>query len=423
MSFLTRESLLVDSANRDNHDLLLMVLTGAYGPYTTEDVNNALIRAAINGNSRCVSLLLDWGADTDAEDMDGDTPLMLAACNNHIKVVKMLLKAQCLVNRVSDRRRTALHMAAWVGNEQICRLLLQAGADAAIQEMYGDTALMLAAHRSPNVARLLAQEAGRVAVNMKNESGDSALGCATKSGHLDCVRDLIEAGADVNSSNRHGETALMFATYENHPKLAQFLIDNGANPNIATQSGAVPLHVATKKNLTEMFYILLESGADPDLSDKMGQRALTFAIAAGNAAMVTKLIQAGSNPRYQGPSLFHRASVVMTPLYKALWSKRLDIANVLYSAGSCAPVELQEIYHCEDLQSELGDTGKGRDVLAFVKDIALSPAPLRLLCLQNVQACVRWGGAEGRRRIMSLKLPKPLKAALLLEDTHNVHDK
>jgi ankyrin repeat protein len=82
-----RESLLVDAANRDNHDLLLMVVTGAYGSYSKEDLDNALIRASINGNHRCVSLLLDWGADSDAEDMDGDTPLMLAACNNHVKVI------------------------------------------------------------------------------------------------------------------------------------------------------------------------------------------------------------------------------------------------------------------------------------------------------------------------------------------------
>lgn len=93
-----RESLLVDSANRNNQDLLLMVLTGAYGSYTQEDVNNALIRAANNGNTDCVKLLLDWNADSDVEDMDGDTPLMLAASNNHVAVAQVRIHCLSLVS-------------------------------------------------------------------------------------------------------------------------------------------------------------------------------------------------------------------------------------------------------------------------------------------------------------------------------------
>ncbi|XP_070186433.1 ankyrin repeat domain-containing protein 50-like isoform X2 [Littorina saxatilis] len=391
-----------------------MVLTGAYGGYTNEDVNNALIRAAINGNAGCVSLLLDWNADCDAEDMDGDTPLMLAACNNHIEVAQQLLRAGCGVNRVSDRQRTALHMASWVGNSKICKMLLQAGADLTIQEMYGDTALMLAAHRSPEVASLLAREGPQV-VNMKNESGDSALGCATKSGHLQCVQDLVDAGADVNSMNRLGETALLFATYENHPNVAQLLLDCGADPNIATKSGLVPLHIACKKNLEELCQLLLEGGADPDFADTMGQRAMTYAVANGNTAIISKLIQAGATPRYQGPSLFHRRLVIMSPLYKALLDKRLDIARVLHRAGSCSQSELFEISQCEDLHSELEDTVKGKEVLGFIKEICSAPASLRLKCLQRIQSILGKARAK-REKILSLQLPKPLISFLLFED-------
>ncbi|KAL8580592.1 hypothetical protein ACOMHN_046795 [Nucella lapillus] len=414
MSFLTRESLLVDSANRNNQDVLLLVLTGAYGAYSREEVDNALIRAAINGNVRCVSLLLDWNADCDAEDMDGDTPLMLAACNNHLEVVKLLIRAGCGVNRTSDRHRTALHMAAWVGNVQICRLLLKAGADLMVQEMYGDTPLMLAAHRSPDVASLLTRE-GRQVINMKNESGDSALGCATKSGHLQCVRDLVEAGADLNMQNRHGETPLTFAAYENRPEIARFLLDRGANPDIPTKSGVVPLHIACQKKFEQLCQALLEAGADPDFADKMGQRALTFAVSGGQAGMVSKLIQAGACPQYMGPSLFHRRTVVVTPLYKALLDRRLDIARILHRSGSCSQSELRQIHKCEELRSELEDSVKGREILGFLEDIACTPTPLRLKCLQAVQT-LAGAGLEGRRRIHGLQIPRPLIGFLLFED-------
>lgn len=67
-------------------DQLLMerTLGGQYGEYTKEDVSDALLRAACLGNRSCVSRLLAHGADPDCEDFDGDTPLMLAATNNHV---------------------------------------------------------------------------------------------------------------------------------------------------------------------------------------------------------------------------------------------------------------------------------------------------------------------------------------------------
>jgi ankyrin repeat protein len=68
------------------NDLLLMerALSGELGDLELSDLNQALIRAAQNGNAECVSRLLAEGADIDCDDVDGDTPLMLAAANDHI---------------------------------------------------------------------------------------------------------------------------------------------------------------------------------------------------------------------------------------------------------------------------------------------------------------------------------------------------
>ena len=177
----------------------------------------------------------------------------------------------------------------------------------------------------------------------------------------------------------------------------------------------VPLHIAVKKNFEETCTVLLEGGANPNYSDKLGQRALTFAVASGNATIVSKLIRARACPQYQGPSLFHRRTVVVSPLYKALLDKRLDIAKILHRAGSCSQSELYQIHQCEDLQSELEDTAKGKEVLAFIKEISCTPTSLRLKCLQTVQSLVG-RGRMGREKILSLQLPKPLIAFLLYED-------
>jgi len=60
------------------------VLAGEFDEYTQDDVNEALLRTACHGYLDCLMLLLAHGADPDHEDLDGDTPLMLAASNNHL---------------------------------------------------------------------------------------------------------------------------------------------------------------------------------------------------------------------------------------------------------------------------------------------------------------------------------------------------
>ena len=76
---------LIEAAAKNDLQLLERALNHEFGVFPEEDVNNALLRAATTGNSDCVTLLLSRGADPDARDIDGDTPLMQAAANNHMR--------------------------------------------------------------------------------------------------------------------------------------------------------------------------------------------------------------------------------------------------------------------------------------------------------------------------------------------------
>lgn len=65
-------------------------LAGEFSNHTDiDDINEALLRAACHGQVECLKTLLKYGADPDCEDLDGDTPLMLAASNNFVG--KMLI--------------------------------------------------------------------------------------------------------------------------------------------------------------------------------------------------------------------------------------------------------------------------------------------------------------------------------------------
>ena len=50
-----------------------------------------------------------------------------------------------------------------------------------------------------------------------------------REGHVDCVKELVDAGADVNLKNRYQDTALTFAGKIGNADIAEILISAGAN--------------------------------------------------------------------------------------------------------------------------------------------------------------------------------------------------
>jgi len=89
-----------------------------------------LHQAASNGNREMAELLLAHGADVNAKDeINGFTPLRLGADSDHADVVELLLAKGADVNASGEDGNTALHMAAWRGDVPMAELLLDHGAD------------------------------------------------------------------------------------------------------------------------------------------------------------------------------------------------------------------------------------------------------------------------------------------------------
>jgi ankyrin repeat protein len=154
------------------------------------------------------SVLLDMGANVNAQNVDGMTPLMMAALNNQIELVELFLKygadtkiqdnranaaiqmatPKCAEIIQAHQRKTeavendeysAIHWAALLGNESTCKKLLRMGG-----------------------THVLAQD----------KYGNNAIHVAAVNGHDKIVKILLKSCSDTKATNRWGKTALDCAT-------------------------------------------------------------------------------------------------------------------------------------------------------------------------------------------------------------------
>lgn len=137
--------------------------------------------AAYSGDSEDVALLLQEGADPNARDLQGDTPLYWACFKSHCsptysEVVKALLAAGADTTLRAPEGNPPLVEACRAGSADVVGLLLQAGAN---PNHYFD-------HRPPIVA-------------------------AAQSGCTECVILLLKAGADSSATGEFRMTAREWA--------------------------------------------------------------------------------------------------------------------------------------------------------------------------------------------------------------------
>jgi len=100
-----------------------------------------------------------------------------------------------------------------------------------------------------------------VDINTKDEYGYTALSYAALKGHAEVVDLLIEYGADTNARNHWGGTALVQAVFFGHVDIAKILIDNGANMNVNIQGDSLVVYAA-KNGYEDLVDHLINNGAN-----------------------------------------------------------------------------------------------------------------------------------------------------------------
>ena len=132
-------------------------------------------------------------------------------------------------------------------------------------------------------------------VNAKDANGSTALIRASWDGDTEIVAMLLEKGADVNAKDNNGSTALMKASLNGHTKVVSMLLEKGADVNAKDNNGSTALNWASLQGHTEIVRMLLEKGADVNVKTDYGSTALALASWNGETEIVRMLLEKGAD--------------------------------------------------------------------------------------------------------------------------------
>ena len=228
-------------------------------------LDQSLLSEAGWGRTEKVKQLIDSGADVDARDANGDTPMIVAAFLGLNETVKLLIEKGADVNAKNNLGSTALIEAATANKIETVELLLTSGADTKITNIAGLTALDAALRENhPETAHLLG--AGIVKRPAQNASYDylaldGSLHQAAMAGDVSRIRSLIAGGANLNAKNKDGRTPLMLAAMYGHADVVQALLTSGADPNAQDKQGNSAISAVQQSGNIRIGRLLKKSGA------------------------------------------------------------------------------------------------------------------------------------------------------------------
>ena len=293
--------------------LVKILLDAGADPNITDHGKDSSLHSAIRG--RCsadtVMEIIHHGADIDAVNDIGETPLLIACSTGQTESVKLLLKLKadpsianidgytslhsavnCStetlkeiidhgadVNSVSKRGRTALLLGCLNGHMDSVKYLLGAGADPTIADEEGFSCLYaaIAGHCDPDTLLALIDHGAHI--DAKTKDGETALLYACEKGQSESVTSLLDAGADVNFAKPDGNTSLHFAVSGRcSNEVLQKILHHGVDVNAVNRHNDTALVLACGSGQEESVKLLLDNGADPNIPNVEGYRSLHAAV-------------------------------------------------------------------------------------------------------------------------------------------------
>lgn len=314
--------------------------------------------AMMNIDTDVISILTNNGADVDARNKEGVTPLEIAVQKNDIQTARLLTQCGANIHTQDTNGNSPLSMAFASSNEMLeavvnsvnctsqdsdgntplhialltdaplskVQYIISLTNDVNIRNCDGNSALFLAVlkNRQKVGEMLLAKNADIFSTNTNNNSplrlalkyggtvqdwiitsktikskdgsGNSVLHYAAEWQYGDAITSLLTKGADISAKNANGETPLFSAVKTNNPRIIQLVVDGGADILARDNLGSTVLHTAVRWDAPVSVDCLVDLGLSVNVQNSTGKSPLAEAVVASKYELAKKLLSYGADP-------------------------------------------------------------------------------------------------------------------------------
>lgn len=255
-----------------------------------------------------IKVILNGGADINGMVTKGLRPLHYATFVNSKECVQFLINNGASVNLTDDVGYTPLHICSRKGYSEVMKILIENGAT--INFCSAEDGEVRESSRSLGYLTL------------------EPLNIAIDQNHTDCVRLLLQSGARPDNKYFMGYEINLVPL--DHLQCLKLIIDFGADPNTCNRCGITPLMRACRENNARAVNFLLAHGAEVDVEcpPRFEQRrAIHFAIQVGNLEITEILLQ-------NGASRTRSENYRYSPLHEAILRDQVNLCKLLINYGS-----------------------------------------------------------------------------------------
>ncbi len=262
--------------------------------------------------------------------------------------------------------------------QAILQLLLRAGADPAITDMAGRTALHHVA-LCPDPGSIEAVLARGVNAHHRDSFGQRALDFCLHAASAPVIDRLIDAMAPLDRDDRSRLFIRYLQRGESDAALA--MLAEGIQLGPLTPAGYPPLHLAARKGDLRLTAALLDAGAKLEEEFGAGETALTAAAQHGHAEVVAALLARGANAMHRdrsGASSLHLAAGSRLALQRQL----LAVIHHLLAAGADPLLRDDSGYWPRARARARGNTGLLSALAEMPGEPPLDPSAARVATVQ-----------------------------------------
>lgn len=345
----------IETGNIQMFDLLAK----DFNKFEEEDKNLLLEQTVIfSPNTEFIQHVMDYGFSLDYKNKMDLTLLHLAAMSSYPETVKFFIQKGLDIEAKEVDGGTPVFVAADLSdNIEVLKTLIDAGADINIVNKNGETLLIAAAGRNPNLEfTKFLLKLGFDTETRDDEGFTALLNAAFWQSNIDVIDELIKVGANINAKTKNGDNLFHLAAFNPSSEVVRYISTEFFTSDVNNNGESCIEKALKKADNPQIVNVYLS---------KMKQEHVFYACFNSNPKILESLIQSGYDINttncYGTTALMFAAKVNSNPLivkmllfHSAIWDNHDDEGrNILHYAAANSKPDIYDYLLEDEMYSKL----------------------------------------------------------------------